>query len=72
MLNDYECPRCHNIFPSSNKIMHDAICTEEKPLPLDASREKELNPKKEEKKRRNKTPRKKSTKRFTNSKTPFR
>jgi hypothetical protein len=39
--------------------MHDAICTEEKPLPLDASREKELNPKKEEKKEETKPPEKK-------------
>ena len=48
MINDYECPRCHNVFPSSNKIMHDAKCTKENPFPLDASREKELNQKKEE------------------------
>ena len=38
MINDYECPRCHNIFPSINKLMHDTRCTEEKPLPLNASR----------------------------------
>ena len=35
MENDYECPRCHNVFPSSNKIMHDVRCTEQKPLPND-------------------------------------
>ena len=33
MLSDYECPRCHNKFPESNKIMHDIRCTEENPLP---------------------------------------
>ena len=33
MENDYECPRCHNVFPSSNKIMHDTRCTEQNPLP---------------------------------------
>ena len=70
MLNDYECPRCHNIFPSSNKIMHDAICTDEKPLPLDASREKELNPKKEEKKEEIKPPEKKVQKDLPINKPP--
>ena len=34
MQNDYECPRCHNVFPSSNKIMHDIKCTEQNPLPI--------------------------------------
>ena len=34
MQNDYECPRCHNVFPTSNKIMHDAKCTDQNPLPL--------------------------------------
>ena len=34
MENYYECPRCHNVFPSFNKIMHDAICTEKNPIPL--------------------------------------
>ena len=38
MQNDYECPRCHNIFPSANKILHDAKCTEKNPVPLDESR----------------------------------
>ena len=38
MEDNYECPRCHNVFPSTNKVMHDLRCTEEKPLPLDASR----------------------------------
>ena len=32
MKNDYECPRCHNIFPSENKMLHDIRCTEEKPV----------------------------------------
>ena len=36
--NDYECPRCHNVFPSSNKFMHDIRCTDSKPLPLNQSR----------------------------------
>ena len=57
MINDYECPRCHNVFPSSNKMLHDARCTEEKPVPLNASRmeisqsfenKQEIIPKKEE------------------------
>ena len=34
MENYYECPRCHNAFPSFNKIMHDTTCTEKNPLPL--------------------------------------
>ena len=38
MLNDYECPRCHNIFPSNNKFLHDMKCTASKPFPLNASR----------------------------------
>ena len=38
MINDYECPRCHNVFPSSNKFLHEVKCTEEKPVPLNASR----------------------------------
>ena len=37
MENNYECPRCHNVFPSFNKIMHDAKCTEQNPLPLNNS-----------------------------------
>ena len=37
MNYDYECPICHNIFPSQNKIMHEARCTIEKPMPLDSS-----------------------------------
>ena len=41
--NNCECPRCHNIFPVTNKIMHDAHCTEENPMPLDASRINGLN-----------------------------
>jgi len=35
--NDYECPRCHNIFPKKNKFLHDFRCTEERPLPLNQS-----------------------------------
>ena len=43
MINDYECPKCHNVFPSQNKYMHDAHCTEQNPMPLDKSRQEELN-----------------------------
>ena len=38
MINDYTCPRCHNVFPSINKMLHERICTEENPVPLNASR----------------------------------
>ena len=38
MINDYTCPRCHNVFPSSNKFLHEIKCTEENPVPLNASR----------------------------------
>ena len=38
MQNDYECPRCHNVFPSSNKTLHDIRCTEQNPLPLDQNK----------------------------------
>ena len=36
--NNYECPKCHNVFPIGNKMLHDARCTESKPLPLNQSR----------------------------------
>ena len=36
--NNYECPKCHNIFPVSNRILHDARCTESNPVPLNKSR----------------------------------
>ena len=52
MQNDYECPRCHNVFPSSNKTMHDIRCTEQNPLPLDQNKmeiSKENENKEEEK-----------------------
>ena len=39
---DYECPRCKNIFPIYNKILHDIRCTEENPIPLSINRVKEL------------------------------
>ena len=42
MINDYECPRCHNRFPSQNVVMHDRMCTEENPMPLDKSRRVEI------------------------------
>ena len=35
MISDYECPKCHNIFPYQNKLIHDLRCTEQKPMPLD-------------------------------------
>ena len=39
-MNDYnyECPKCHNVFPLANKLMHDIRCTESNPVPLNASR----------------------------------
>ena len=43
MNNDYECPKCHNKFPSQNKVMHDIRCTEENPMALDKSRQNLLN-----------------------------
>ena len=52
MQNDYECPRCHNVFPSSNKTLHDIRCTEQNPLPLDQNKmeiSKENENKEEEK-----------------------
>lgn len=36
--NNYECPKCHNVFPLANKIMHDSFCTEKSPVPLNKSR----------------------------------
>ena len=45
MKNDYECPKCHNIFPSENKVLNDFRCTEENPLPLDQSRKMKINEK---------------------------
>ena len=38
MINDYTCPRCHNVFPSSNKMLHEFRCTAENPVPLNESR----------------------------------
>ena len=46
MNNDYECPRCHNRFPKSNQFLHDMRCTENNVMPLDKSRQIELNPQK--------------------------
>ena len=42
MKNDYECPKCHNIFPKENIYIHDARCTEENPMALDQSRQIQL------------------------------
>ena len=66
MKNDYECPNCHNIFPSQNKIMHDIRCSKENPMPLDQSRQINkkiiynniLKKEKKEKNNRNKIPKK--------------
>ena len=44
MNNDYTCPRCHNVFPSSNKFLHDMRCTDENPMPLDKSRLMQMEP----------------------------
>ena len=35
---DYQCPRCHHVFPSYNKMMHDLKCTEQNPLPLNQNK----------------------------------
>lgn len=37
-VNNYECPKCHNVFPESNKLMHDIRCTVNNPVPLNQSR----------------------------------
>jgi hypothetical protein len=42
MLNDYECPRCHNRFPTQNIVMHDRMCTNENPMALDKSRQEKI------------------------------
>ena len=52
-VNNYECPKCHNIFPESNKFLHDQRCTLSNPVPLNQSRinfikEQEKNKKKEQ------------------------
>ena len=44
MNNDYTCPRCHNVFPSSNRFLHDMRCTEEHVMPLDKSRQMQIEP----------------------------
>ena len=36
--NNYECPKCHNVFPESNKFLHDQRCTASNPVPLNQSR----------------------------------
>ena len=51
-VNNYECPKCHNVFPEANKFLHDQYCTVSKPVPLNQSRvaflkEQEKNKKKE-------------------------
>ena len=42
-VNNYECPRCHNVFPEMNKFLHDQYCTVSKPVPLNQSRVAFLN-----------------------------
>lgn len=34
----YQCPKCHNVLPKNNKMMHDIRCTESNPVPLNNSR----------------------------------
>ena len=52
-VNNYECPNCHNVFPESNKFLHEQRCTASKPVPLNQSRvafsknQEEKNKKKE-------------------------
>ena len=52
-VNNYECPNCHNVFPESNKFLHEQRCTSSKPVPLNQSRvafiksQEEKNKKKE-------------------------
>lgn len=46
--NNYECPKCHNIFPLANKFLHDNRCTESNPLPLNASRMVGINDQKKD------------------------
>ena len=36
MDNSYECPRCHNRLPISNKTLHDLRCTERHPMQNDS------------------------------------
>ena len=43
MENDYECPRCHNVFPFQNKILHDIRCTEANPMVLNQSNQIQIN-----------------------------
>ena len=52
-VNNYECQNCHNVFPESNKFLHEQRCTSSKPVPLNQSRvafiksQEEKNKKKE-------------------------
>ena len=48
--NNYECPKCHNVFPLANKFLHDNRCTESNPVPLNASRMVGINDHKKENK----------------------
>ena len=43
MENDYECPKCHNTFPSQNKLLHDIRCSEENPMALDKNDQMKIN-----------------------------
>ena len=31
-MSTYQCPKCFNILPISNKILHDLKCTKERPV----------------------------------------
>jgi len=37
-VNNYKCPKCHNIFPESNKHFHEILCKDNNQLPLNQSR----------------------------------
>ena len=43
MEDDYECPKCHNKFPSANKLLHDFRCTKENPLPLEENSQMQVD-----------------------------
>ena len=43
MENDYECPKCHNTFPSQNKILHNIRCSAENPMTLDKNDQIQIN-----------------------------
>ena len=48
MIDEIVCPRCHNKFPSTNKVMHDLRCTDKSPVEFNQKGNKVIhsNPKK--------------------------